>query len=70
MKLDRLDHVVLTVRDIAATCEFYTRVLGMRAETFDSSTMCVRSVESPSLISIIACTRSRSAAPSLWRGSG
>ena len=34
MKLDWLDHVVLTVRDIAATREFYTRVLGMRAETF------------------------------------
>ena len=33
MKLNRIDHVVLTVRDIAATCEFYTRVLGMRAET-------------------------------------
>ena len=34
MKLDRIDHIVLTVRDIAATCAFYTRVLGMRAETF------------------------------------
>jgi catechol 2,3-dioxygenase-like lactoylglutathione lyase family enzyme len=30
----RLDHLVLTVRDVAATVEFYTVVLGMRAVTF------------------------------------
>ncbi len=34
MKIDRLDHVVLTVRDIEATCAFYVRVLGMEAVTF------------------------------------
>ena len=34
MRIDRLDHVVLTVRDIEATIEFYTRALGMRAVTF------------------------------------
>ncbi len=27
--LDRLDHIVLTVRDLAASVVFYTRVLGM-----------------------------------------
>lgn len=32
--LDRLDHFVLTVRDIATSCSFYQEVLGMRAETF------------------------------------
>ena len=32
--IDRLDHLVLTVRDIAATCNFYTRALGMEARTF------------------------------------
>ena len=32
--LTRLDHLVLTVRDIEATCAFYERVLGMRRETF------------------------------------
>ena len=32
--LDRLDHLVLTVRDIDATCAFYARVLGMRREDF------------------------------------
>ncbi len=30
----RLDHLVLTVADIEATVDFYTRVLGMRRETF------------------------------------
>ncbi len=32
--LDRLDHLVLTVRDIDATCRFYESVLGMRRESF------------------------------------
>jgi catechol 2,3-dioxygenase-like lactoylglutathione lyase family enzyme len=34
MNIDRIDHVVLTVRDIERTCEFYARVLGMQAITF------------------------------------
>jgi catechol 2,3-dioxygenase-like lactoylglutathione lyase family enzyme len=34
MKIDRLDHLVLTVADIAATCRFYERVLGMKTVTF------------------------------------
>jgi len=34
MKIDRLDHIVLTVSDIDATCAFYERVLGMRPLTF------------------------------------
>ncbi|MEP3280498.1 MAG: VOC family protein [Stappiaceae bacterium] len=29
MKIDRIDHFVLTVASIEATCDFYTRVLGM-----------------------------------------
>jgi catechol 2,3-dioxygenase-like lactoylglutathione lyase family enzyme len=33
MKIDRIDHIVLTVRDIEATCEFYARVLGMGVVT-------------------------------------
>jgi catechol 2,3-dioxygenase-like lactoylglutathione lyase family enzyme len=32
--IDRLDHLVLTVKDVAATCEFYHRVLGMEIVTF------------------------------------
>jgi catechol 2,3-dioxygenase-like lactoylglutathione lyase family enzyme len=34
VNIDRIDHVVLTVRDLRATIEFYTRVLGMREVTF------------------------------------
>jgi catechol 2,3-dioxygenase-like lactoylglutathione lyase family enzyme len=34
MEIDRLDHLVLTVRDLDATCDFYTRILGMRVEFF------------------------------------
>ncbi len=34
MKIDRLDHLVLTVRDIGATCDFYARVLEMEVVAF------------------------------------
>lgn len=34
MKIDSLDHLVLTVKDIGATCEFYATVLGMAIVTF------------------------------------
>jgi catechol 2,3-dioxygenase-like lactoylglutathione lyase family enzyme len=34
MKIDRIDHLVLTVRNIDATCDFYSRVLGMTVITF------------------------------------
>jgi len=34
IRIDRLDHFVLTVKDIDATCAFYSRVLGMEAKTF------------------------------------
>lgn len=34
MNVDALDHLVLTVADIEATCAFYTRVLGMRELSF------------------------------------
>lgn len=36
MKIERLDHLVLTVADIQATCAFYTRVMGMETVTFGS----------------------------------
>jgi catechol 2,3-dioxygenase-like lactoylglutathione lyase family enzyme len=32
--IERLDHLVLTVKDINATCDFYSRVLGMQVVTF------------------------------------
>ncbi|WP_010588056.1 VOC family protein [Schlesneria paludicola] len=34
MLVTSLDHLVLTVRDIRTTCQFYERVLGMTAVTF------------------------------------
>jgi len=34
IRIDRLDHLVLTVKDVAATCGFYARVLGMEVITF------------------------------------
>ncbi|TCU26667.1 catechol 2,3-dioxygenase-like lactoylglutathione lyase family enzyme [Rhizobium azibense] len=34
IRISRLDHLVLTVSDIEATCDFYRRVLGMSVETF------------------------------------
>ena len=37
MHIDQVDHLVLTVQDIAATCDFYTRVLGMTVITFDNN---------------------------------
>ncbi len=34
MNIDHLDHLVLTVQNIEATCAFYTRLMGMRVVTF------------------------------------
>ncbi len=34
MKIDRLDHLVLTVADIGVTCDFYARVLGLRTISY------------------------------------
>ncbi|KGM35916.1 VOC family protein [Inquilinus limosus] len=38
IRIDHLDHLVLTVASIEATCDFYTRALGMTAETFGPDT--------------------------------
>ena len=35
--IDRLDHLVLTVRDIEASCDFYARVLGMEIVRFGAN---------------------------------
>jgi catechol 2,3-dioxygenase-like lactoylglutathione lyase family enzyme len=34
MLIDHLDHLVLTVEDVDATCAFYTQVMGMEVVTF------------------------------------
>jgi catechol 2,3-dioxygenase-like lactoylglutathione lyase family enzyme len=35
MRIDRIDHLVLTCADVGATIDFYGRVLGMEPQTFD-----------------------------------
>jgi catechol 2,3-dioxygenase-like lactoylglutathione lyase family enzyme len=35
IKIDRLDHLVITVKDIEKTCDFYSLVLGMEVVTFN-----------------------------------
>ena len=42
MRIDRIDHFVLTVRDIQVTCEFYSRVLGMEVVTFGKGRMALQ----------------------------
>jgi catechol 2,3-dioxygenase-like lactoylglutathione lyase family enzyme len=37
MKVDSLDHIVLTVKDIDASCKFYADVLGMEIVTFGTN---------------------------------
>lgn len=34
MKVNRIDHLVLTVKELELTCEFYSKVLGMEILTF------------------------------------
>ena len=36
MKLEKIDHVVITVKDLNKTIDFYTNILGMKLEKFSS----------------------------------
>ena len=40
--LDRLDHFVITVRDVNETCAFYEKVLGMAREPFEDGRVALR----------------------------
>jgi catechol 2,3-dioxygenase-like lactoylglutathione lyase family enzyme len=42
LHIDRLDHLVLTVADIATTCDFYQRVLGMEVIDFGAGRKALR----------------------------
>lgn len=42
IRIDHLDHLVLTVANIEATCDFYTRALGMQVETFGQGRKALR----------------------------
>lgn len=37
MIISHLDHLVLTVRDVSLTCEFYSRILGFSVVTFGNN---------------------------------
>ena len=43
-KVDRLDHFVITVKDLNKTVDFYTRVLGMEVTTFKVSVYVARNL--------------------------
>lgn len=42
MKINNLDHLVLTVKDIEKTASFYESVLGMKKETFGQGRMALK----------------------------
>ena len=42
MKLSRIDHFVLTVADIAATCRFYSDILGMEVVRYGDHRMALQ----------------------------
>jgi catechol 2,3-dioxygenase-like lactoylglutathione lyase family enzyme len=42
IRIDHLDHLVLTVASIEGTCDFYTRALGMQVETFGQNRKALR----------------------------
>lgn len=42
MKIERLDHLVLTVKDVAKTIQFYVSVLGMEKEEFGAGRLALK----------------------------
>lgn len=42
MKIERLDHLVLTVADPTKTCTFYTNILGMKTEQFGDGRLALK----------------------------
>ena len=42
IRIDHLDHLVLTVASIEGTCDFYVRALGMTVETFGQNRKALR----------------------------
>lgn len=54
ISLQRLDHLVLTVADVEATCQFYSRVLGCEVVRFgeDLARYALRIGESPQKINL------------------
>jgi catechol 2,3-dioxygenase-like lactoylglutathione lyase family enzyme len=42
MRIDHLDHLVLTVADLDATTDFYSRLLGVEVVTFAEGRVAIR----------------------------
>ncbi len=42
MHIDRIDHLVLTVRDTEITCDFYAKALGMEVIVFGEGRKALR----------------------------
>jgi len=42
MNIDRLDHLVLTVKDLEVTADFYVSVLGMKKEEFGTGRLALK----------------------------
>jgi len=42
MKICRIDHIVLTVKDLRATIRFYESVMGMQSETFGAGRVALK----------------------------
>ena len=42
MRITGLDHLVITVRDVDATCAFYRDVLGMQVQTFGNGRLALK----------------------------
>src|SRR5205807_6702993 len=42
LKVGGIDHLVLTVKDLEATIEFYTRVMGMSVRAFERGRLALR----------------------------
>ena len=42
MRVERIDHFVLTVRDTETTCDFYSRILGMEIDEFEGGRKALR----------------------------
>ena len=42
MKIDHLDHLVLTVKNVEATCDFYKAILNMEVQVFENDRKALR----------------------------
>lgn len=42
MKIEHLDHLVLTVKNVAITCDFYHTILGMEVQVFGKDRKALR----------------------------